>query len=238
MQTQDIAYTVDGQQYIGRLAVPAGSGRRPAVLVCHEGSGLDKNAISRAERLAELGYIAFALDYHGGGKSLPMSEAMPLLQSLLGDPGRTRALGHAGLDILLNHQRADAERAAAIGYCFGGTMSLELARDGAPLQAVVGFHSGLATARPEDARNIKGRVLVCIGSEDPLVPPEQRQAFEVEMRAAGVDWQLHLYGGAAHSFTNPNAGALGMPGIEYHEPTDRRSWKTMLDFFDETIPPR
>jgi len=101
--------------------------------------------------------------------------------------------------------------------------------------AVVGFHSGLATARPEDAKNITAKVLVCIGAEDPLVPPEQRAAFEEEMRAGGVDWTMNLYGGAAHSFTNPNASALGIPGVEFHEPTDLRSWQAMRDLFSITI---
>ena len=137
--------------------------------------------------------------------------------------------------MLTANERVDPGRLAAIGYCFGGTMSLELARGGADLQCVVGFHSGLATARPEDAANISGKVLVCIGTEDPLIPPEQRTDFEAEMRAGGVDWQMNLLGGAAHSFTNPDASALGAPGIEYHEPSDRRSWAAMLDLFAETL---
>jgi dienelactone hydrolase len=112
-------------------------------------------------------------------------------------------------------------------------MALELARGGADLKAVVGFHSGLATARPEDAKNIVGSVLVCIGADDPIIPPEQRAAFEEEMRAADVDWRMNLYGGAQHSFTNNRASAASMPGIAYDEPTDARSWRAMLDFFDE-----
>lgn len=237
MDAQDIEYEADGLRLVGHLALPDGTDQRPAVLVCHEGPGLDENAISRAERLAELGFVAFALDYNGGGKPMPLADVVPRLQSLMTDPERTRALGQAGLDVLLGQERTDPARVAAIGFCFGGTMSLELARGGAPLGAVVGFHSGLATTRPDDAKNVKAKVLVCIGTEDPLIPAEQRAAFEQEMRAGGVDWQMHLYGGAAHSFTNPNAGSLGMPGIEYHEPSDRRSWKTMLDFFAETIAP-
>ncbi len=126
---------------------------------------------------------------------------------------------------------------AAIGYCFGGTMALELARGGEDLKAVVGFHSGLQTSRPDDAKHIKGRVLVCIGSEDPLIPPDQRAAFEQEMRDAGVDWRMNLYGGAAHSFTNPRASEAGMAGIEFHAPTDVRSWTAMRDLFDEALGP-
>ena len=175
-------------------------------------------------------------DYIGGGEVLAgMEQVMGRLGPLMSDPLATRALGQAGLDILTGHDRVDTLRLAAIGYCFGGTMSLELARGGADLKAVVGFHSGLATARPEDASNIVGKVLVCIGTEDPLIPPDQRADFEAEMRAGGVDWRMNLLGGAGHSFTNPDAGALGVPGIEYHEPSARRSWAAMLDLFAETL---
>jgi dienelactone hydrolase len=238
MHTEDISYDVDDVTYVGHLAVDLDrSGRRPAVLVCHEGPGLTDHAKHAAERLAELGYVAFALDYHGGGRALPMDQIMPRLGALMGDPLRTRRLAQAGLDVLLRHPAADDGRVAAIGYCFGGTMALELARGGGAVHAVVGFHSGLGTARPDDASAILGKVLVCIGAEDPLIPPEQRAAFEAEMRAGGVDWRLNLYGGAVHSFTNPQAGLLGRPGIAHHEPSDQRSWRAMLDLFDETFGP-
>ena len=236
VRIEDIEYEVDGLELIGHLAVDdQQSGARPAVLVCHEGPGVDENAKGRAERLAGLGYAAFALDYNGGGKPMPLEEVMPRLGALMGDPEQTRALARAGLAVLLSQPEVDASRVAAIGYCFGGTMALELARGGADLKAVVGFHSGLATTRPQDAHNITGMVLVCIGAEDPIVPPEQRLAFEEEMRGGGVDWRMNLYGGAAHSFTNPRASTLGMPGIEYHEPTDHRSWRAMLDLFEEVF---
>ena len=135
--------------------------------------------------------------------------------------------------MLLAEPRTDPTRVAAIGYCFGGTMALELARGGTDLKAVVGFHSGLGTARPEDAANITAKILVCIGADDPMIPPEQRSAFEAEMRAAGVDWRMNLYGGAVHSFTNDQASAMGVAGVAYHAPTDARSWRAMLDLFDE-----
>ena len=236
MRIEDIEYEAEGLQLIGQLAVDDQvEGPRPAVLVCHEGPGLDDHAKQRALRLAGLGYVAFALDYHGGGKPVPMDQVMARLGPLMGDPVKTRSLGQAGLEVLLRQPEADPSRVAAIGYCFGGTMSLELARGGADLKAIVGFHSGLATTRPEDARNIVGRVLVCIGAEDPIIPPEQRLAFEKEMQDAGVDWRMNLYGSAAHSFTNERASALGMPGIAYHQPTDLRSWRAMLDLFDEVF---
>jgi dienelactone hydrolase len=239
VRTEDIAYEADGRQLLGHLAVDdTRPGRRPAVLVAHEGPGLDDNAIGRAHRLAELGYIAFALDYHGDGKPLARDAMMERLGPLMGDTGRIRALGRAGLDVLLAQEATDSSRVAAIGFCFGGTLVLELARSGADLNAVVGFHSGLATNRPQDARNITGAVLVCIGTEDPIVPPDQRAAFEQEMRDGGVDWRMNLYGGAAHSFTNERASDMGMPGIAYDTKADSRSWRAMLDLFEERLGPR
>jgi dienelactone hydrolase len=162
-----------------------------------------------------------------------MASMMARLGPLMGDPDRTRALGRAGLDVLLAQPQTDPTRLAAIGYCFGGTMALELARAGTNLRAVVGFHSGLATAKPADAANITAKVLVCIGTEDPLIPAEQRTAFEAEMRAGNVDWRMNLYGGAAHSFTNPDASQAGIPGVAYDQLTDERSWNAMLDLFRE-----
>jgi dienelactone hydrolase len=238
MHTEDIEYHLGDKSLLGHLAVDdERAGPRPAVLVCHEGPGLDDHAKSRAVRLAELGYVAFALDYHGGGKPLAMADMMPAIGALMGDPDHTRALGQAGLDVLLAQDQTDPARVAAIGYCFGGTLALELARSGADLKAVVGFHSGLGTSRPEDAGNIKASVLVCIGSEDPMVGSEARAAFEQEMRAADVDWRLYLFGGAVHSFTNPLADSAGIPGIAFHGPTDERTWRAMLDFFDEQFGP-
>jgi dienelactone hydrolase len=149
-------------------------------------------------------------------------------------PLRTRGIAQAGLDVLLANEFADASRAAAIGYCFGGTMALELARGGADLQAVVGFHSGLATTLPAEPGILTGTVLVCIGADDPIIPPTQRLAFEEEMRAAGVDWRMHLYGGAVHSFTSPGADGSN-PAIRYDRRADELSWRAMTDLFTEVF---
>src|SRR4051812_16885176 len=203
MHIEDIAYELGGQQLIGHLAFDdATSAPRPAVLVCHEGPGLSEHAKGIAERLAGLGYVAFALDYHGGGTVLPREEMFAKLGELMVDNARIRSLAQAGLGVLLGHAVADPARVAAIGYCFGGTMALELARSGAEVHAVVGFHSGLATSRPQDAANIRGKVLVHIGTEDAMIPTAQRAEFEAEMRAGGVDWRMMLHGNAEHSFTN------------------------------------
>ncbi len=234
--TRDISYEADGRTMIGTLALPDGADQRPGVLVCHEGPGLDDHGRGMAVRLAELGYVAFALDYHGEGKPLADREQMMArIGEFHGDPSRVRAVGTAGLDIFRAEPHVDPDRLAAIGFCFGGTMSFELARGGADLKAVVGFHAGLGTARPDDAKNITGKVLALIGADDPIVDNAQRRAFEEEMTAGGVDWQLYVYGGAEHSFTRPGAESFGMPGIAYHEPTERRSWRAMLDLFDEAF---
>jgi dienelactone hydrolase len=238
MDERRIEYTAEGIELVGLLVVPDGDDPRPGVLVSHEGPGQSDHERAVARRLAELGYVAFALDYNGGGR--PMADRDEMFQRvgmLIGDQDQTRRLGRAGLAQLLAEPRVDPDRIAAIGFCFGGTMSLELGRAGDDVKAIVGFHAGLGSARPEDGRNIRGRVLVCIGADDPIIPPEQRTAFEEEMRAAGVDWRLNLYGGAQHSFTNPAAAAANLPGIVYDQRTDERSWRAMLDLFDEAFGP-
>jgi dienelactone hydrolase len=233
--TQAVEYRADGIDLVGHLAYDgAVEGRRPAALVAHEGPGLDDHAKDVAERLAGLGYVAFALDYMGGGVPAASREAMmDRLGGLMGDPARIRALAAAGLDVLLAQPQADPARAVTVGFCFGGTLCLELARSGADVKATVGMHSGLGTARPAEPGAIHGLVLACIGADDPLVPAEQRGAFEEEMRAAGADWRLYVFGGAVHSFTNPAAVSMDFPGVAYHRPTDERSWRAMLDAFTE-----
>ena len=235
LQSQDIEYSFDGVRLVGELSADDATGEPgPAILVCHEGNGLSDHAKNVARKLAGLGYVAFALDYYGDGKPLPDDQIMARYSELAGDPERTRGIARAGLDVLLAHPRADHSRVAAIGYCFGGTMSLELARAGTDLACVVGFHSGLATSQPAGEGAITARVLVNIGTEDPLIPPEQRIAFEQEMRAAGADWRMYLYGGAVHSFTNPAADGSN-PAIKYDAVADARSWRTMLDLFGEVF---
>ncbi len=237
MHIENVEYGADGVRMIGQYAVDDGqSGRRPGILVCHEGPGLTDHTRKIAQRLASLGYAAFAMDYHGGGKPLDdPSQTMARLAPWLADPTGIRARANAALATLAAQKEVDPARLAAIGYCFGGTTALEVGRSGSDVKAIVGFHSGLATARPQDAKNIKGKVLVCIGADDPIIPPEQRAAFEQEMKAAGIDWRLQLYGRAGHSFTNPAADARGMKGFFYHADTDRRSWNAMIELFNETL---
>ncbi len=236
MQTTHIPYAADGRQMIGTLSVGKGVGKRPAILIAHEGPGLDDHARAVAARLAELGFIAFALDYNGGGQWLPdRAQMMARIGELSAAPGRIVALGQAGLDILLAQPEADATRVAVIGYCFGGTMALHMARAGLDLKAAVGFHSGLGTAAPAAPGAIKAKVLALIGADDPIVPAAQRDAFVAEMTAARADWQLHLYGGVQHSFTNPAADRLAMPGIAYNAAADHRAWTSMIALFHEVF---
>jgi dienelactone hydrolase len=237
MKIQDIEYHADGARLVGTLAVDDGrAGKRPGVIVAHEGGGLGDHARNAARRLAEAGYVAFALDYYGDGKPLPdLSQAMPRIMAWMADPTGIRARAHAALQVLTAQPQTDASRLAGIGYCFGGTTVLEMARAGEDLKAVVGFHSGLGTGRPAQAGAVKGKVLVQIGADDPIIPPEQRLAFEREMTEAKVDWRMIVYGGAGHSFTNPEVGALGRPGFAYDKGADARSWRAMLDLFGEVF---
>ena len=227
MQHETLTYTADGLTMLSQLFFEPGSGRRAGVLVFPEAFGLGEHAISRAQRLASLGYVALACDLHGEGAVIDdLPAAIALLQPLYAEPARTRARARGGLDALTARAEVDAERVAAIGFCFGGTMALELARAGADLKAVVGFHSGLATTAPKtDAKAIKARVLTCIGAD-----------FESEMREGGVDWQMHLYGGTVHSFTNKEAAKRKMPDtIRYSPESDARSLASMQQLFAEAL---
>ena len=238
MHIQDIEYHADGARLVGRLFVDqARAGKRPGILVAPEGLGLSEHTFDIATRLAEAGYVAFAMDYYGDGGTLPMDDIMPKIGAFMAQPETIRARAAEALKVLASQAQTDPAKLAAIGFCFGGTTALELARGGAALGAVVGFHSGLGTSRPQDAVNIKAKVLVCIGADDPIIPADQRAAFEQEMTAAKVDWRMNLYGGAGHSFTNPAVGALGRPGFDYHAPTAQRSWRAMIDLFDEAFGP-
>ena len=209
-------------------------GKRPGVLVVHEWWGLNGYVKGRADQLAQMGYVAFAPDIYGKGKiAKDPTEAGKLAGIYWSDRKLLRARANAGLDILMKHQLTDPERVAAIGYCFGGTTVLELARSGADIAGVVSFHGGLDTPDPNDAKNIKAKVLVLTGADDPTVPPSQVLAFADEMRKARVDWQLVMCGGAVHSFTNPASGNDPSKGVAYNEKADRRSWQAMKDFFAE-----
>ena len=238
MHRETLTYEADGLTMKSELFFEPGTGPRAGVLVFPEAFGLSEHAISRAERLAKMGYVALACDLHGDARLVDdLEQAIGLLKPLFADPSRTRARAGGGLHALTARAEVDAGRVAAIGFCFGGTMALELARAGAELKAVIGFHSGLGTAAPKtDAKAIQARVLVCIGADDPMIPAEQRTEFETEMRDAKVDWQMHLYGSTVHSFTNQEAARRGMPdAIRYSPEADARSWASLQELFSETL---
>jgi dienelactone hydrolase len=235
LRTEEVDYKHGDVVLEGYLAYDdAVKGKRPGVIVVHEWWGLNNYAKMRTEKLAKLGYIAFAIDMYGKGvRAKDPKEAGSLSGIYRGDRPLMRARANAGLDVLRNHPMTDIKRIAAIGYCFGGTVVLEMARSGTELVGVVSFHGGLSTPNPGDAKNIKGKVLVLHGADDPAVPPDQVIAFQDEMRKANVDWQMVSYGGAVHSFTNPDAGNDPSKGAAYNEKADRRSWEAMKFFFGE-----
>lgn len=235
LRTEFIEYK-DGDVLLeGYLAYDnAVEGKRPGVLVVHEWWGLNDYIQRRAREVAKLGYIAFAIDMYGKGvRAQDPQKAGELSGSITKDPKLLRSRAAAGLDVLKKHDLTDARKMAAIGYCFGGKTVLELARSGAELAGVASFHGGLDTQNPSDAKNIKGSVLVLHGGDDTFISDKQVAAFQDEMRKAGVDWQMNIYGNAVHSFTNPEADKLNMKGIQYNEKADKRSWEALKVFFRE-----
>jgi dienelactone hydrolase len=237
MKTEVVEYRHGDVVLEGYLAYDDSfQGKRPGVLVVHEWYGHNPYVRMRAEQLARLGFVAFASDIYGKGVlAKDVKEASGLAGMYLGDRKLLRARAAAGLDVLRNRPQVDPARLAAIGYCFGGSTVLELARSGADLKSVVSFHGLLDTPTPEDARNIKAKVLVLHGGDDPFVPMKEVEAFQEEMRKGGVDWQFVTYGGAVHRFTNPEAGSDNSKGLAYNERADRRSWEAMKIFFAETL---
>jgi dienelactone hydrolase len=238
MQTHDVDYRHGAVNLRGYLAFDeTAAERRPGVLVFHEGLGLGDFAMARARMLAELGYVAFAADMFGDRRQARnLQEVAKLVGDLRDEPQMLRARGRAALAKLAALPQVDANRIGAIGFCFGGSVVLELARDGADLKAVVSFHGVLATRTPAVSGNVKASVLVCTGADDPLAPPEQIKAFEDEMRAADVrDWQVISYGNTLHGFTNPAADGSMLRTALYSEQADRRAWASMRSLFDEVF---
>ena len=213
----------------------AGAAKRPGVVVVHEWMGHNDYARMRASMLAKLGYVAFALDMYGKGvKAKDAQEASQMAGRFKSDRKLMRDRAAAGLEVLKKQPMVDTSRLAAMGYCFGGQVSLELARAGADVKGVVSFHGALDTPTPQDAKNVKGKVLALHGAADPFVPPDHVAAFQKEMEDAKVDHQFVAYGpGVVHGFTNPDNMGSAMKGVGYDEKADRRSWQAMRDFFGE-----
>jgi len=233
--TQVVEYKQGDTTLEGFLAYDnAIASKRPGVLIVHQWLGLTDYEKHRAEQLAGMGYVAFCADIYGKGiRPKDTTEAGVQATKYKSDRALLRLRVNAGLDELKKNKLVDSGRVAAIGYCFGGTTVLELALSGAQLNGVVSFHGGLDAPSPADAKNIKCKVSVQAGADDPFQKSEDLAAFEKEMRDAKVDWQLTFYGGAVHSFTQPMAGNDNSKGAAYNEKADKRSWQAMKDFFAE-----
>lgn len=209
------------------------AGKRPGILVVHEWKGINDYAKKRADMLARLGYVAFAADIYGKGiRPETIAEAGAMAGKFKSDRPLLRARVNAGLDVLKSQPNVNASQLAAIGYCFGGTAVLELGRSGADVKGIVSFHGGLSSPTPQDARNIKARVLALHGAADPFVNANEVAAFEKEMKEAKVNWRLIKYPGAMHGFTNPDNKGVP-PGALYNESADKASWIEMQRFFKE-----
>ena len=237
IKTQEVEYEHGGTKLLGFLAYDdAAQGKRPGVMVVHEWWGHNDYARRRAEQLARLGYVGFAIDMYGKGvQAKTIEEAGKMAGQFKNDRRLMRERAAAGLEALKKQQQVDASKVAAIGYCFGGTVALELARSGADVVAVATFHAALDTPNAADAKKIKGKVIVFHGADDPFVPTEQVHAFVKEMQDAKTDWQFVAYGGAVHSFTNPDVDRIGLQGAAYNRNADRRSWKAMQTFFEDVF---
>lgn len=235
VRTSEVDYAVDGTACRGFLAVPAGDGAAPGVLVLGDWSGSSDHTRMRCEMLARLGFVALAGDVYGGGAAATPEEAPRLAGSFYADQPlwRTRVVG--AFERLLAEPRVDRSRTAAVGYCFGGAGALQLARTGADVTGVVSFHGSLQTGPEGEAAGIRAKLLVLTGAVDPVVPGSAVTALEDELRAApGLDWQVTTYAGAMHAFTLPDADAPEH-GAQFDATAERRSWAAMRAFFDEVL---
>ena len=234
MKTETIEYKQGDATLEGFAVYDDSSAKRAGVLVVPEWNGVSEYSKKRAQMLAELGYNAFVADIYGKGIRPTTQEACAAEAGKYRDNRPLlRARVRAGLDALRKLPGTDASRLAAIGYCFGGMTVLELVRAGADVKGVVSFHGALNTPIPQDAKNIKARVLALHGADDPLVPEAEVLAFENEMREAKVDWQLVSYGNAVHSFTNWTLPENNPGPVSYNKKVDQRSWIAMQNFFRE-----
>lgn len=238
VQTKVVNYQSGDTKMVGYLAYDNKyKEKRPGVLIVHEWWGHNDYARERARQLAKLGYVAFALDMYGDGKTAEHpQDAGRFAGQVRSNLPEATARFNAALEQLKSNEYTNSDKIAAIGYCFGGAVVLEMARSGLDLDGVVSFHGSLGTEQPAEKGKVKAKVLVLNGEADPFVKAEQIAAFKQEMSGAGVKYQFVNYPGAKHSFTNPGANALGkkfeLP-LEYSEKADKASWKLMQDFFKD-----
>lgn len=240
IHSETIRLSAEGTDLQSYLAYDdANDARRPGVMVIHEWWGLNDYIRRRVDQLAKLGYAALAVDMYGNGEVADNpDDAGRLMNGVLSDITKAESRMGAALEYLQSHDRVDAQRIAAIGYCFGGAMVLHAARTGMPLSGVVSFHGALGSAHKPAPGEVRAKVMVCHGADDSLVPEADVAALKDEMKAAGADLRFIAYPGALHGFTNPDADAngkkYGLP-LAYDKDTDARSWQQMQAFFKEVF---
>jgi dienelactone hydrolase len=240
LKIEAIAYKQDTASLEGMLVYDAAlKGRQPGIVLVPDWMGMTDLARQYAEKVARLGYVVIVADIYGKAvRPKDAKEATAASGIYKNDRPLMQARARAAYDQLLKTARVDTSRIAAMGYCFGGGVALELARSGAPLDGTVSFHGNLDTPHPDQAKNIKGRILVQHGADDPFVPQDQVKAFKDEMRTAATDWELIEYGGSVHGFTNPTAGRDNSKGMAYNPKADKRSFQAMADFYQDIFASR
>lgn len=236
VQSKTIAYKHGDAELQGYLAWDDSiEGKRPGVLVVHEWWGLNDYVRARADQLAKFGYVAFAIDMYGEGKiTKHPKQASEWAGQIRANVEQWRERALTGLGVLRKQEQVDSSRLAAIGYCFGGATVMQMAYAGAELKGVVSFHGSLPAPEPQQQKEgrIKASLLICHGAADPFVPEDRAQKLREALSAAGADWHMVYYGGARHSFTNPDADQYGVDGIKYDKQADERSWRHMQIFFE------
>jgi dienelactone hydrolase len=237
MRAQTVGYEHGDVALEGYLVYDdAVEGKRPGVLVIHEWWGLNEYIKRRARQLAERGYVVFAVDMYGGGQvTEDANEAGMWAGRFRNDRTLLRARAAAGLGVLLKQEQVDAEKVAAIGYCFGGTTAMELAYSGADLAGVVSLHGTLKPPSEEDLNRIRASILICHGSDDAMMSDQELHNVTNALERAGVDWLKIIYGHAKHAFSNPAADVAGIEGVGYNERAARRSMQHMLLFLKEVL---
>lgn len=240
VQGREVTYSANGTTLKGYIAYDdAAKGKHPGILVVHEWWGHNEYARKRARMLAERGYTALALDMYGDGKQAHHpDDAGKFASEVSQNAALARARFEAALNLLKQEKSVDAANIAAIGYCFGGSVVLNMARAGEPLKAVASFHGGLSTQQPAERGKVKARIASFTGEDDPMIPATQVAAFRQEMDKAGVNYKVVTYSGATHAFTNPAADELGkkfnLP-LAYNAEADKASWDAGLAFLAEAF---
>jgi dienelactone hydrolase len=238
--SKEVSYAVDTTTMKGYMAYPAKKeGKKPGILVVHEWWGHNDYARKRADMLADLGYVALAVDMYGDGKQAAHPEdAQKFAMSVMGNLETAKARFMKAFETLKADPQVDPTKIGAIGYCFGGSVVLSMANAGVDLQAVAAFHAGLQLPIQPEKEKVKAKVLVCNGGADPMVTEEHITNFKQSMKDAGVDLKFVSYEGAQHAFTNPGATDMGkkfsLP-LAYDETADQESWEELKNLFATTF---